>query len=192
LGGEYLFGYGALVSVLEHRPTRDPHPHGWVTDLPGHRRVWGVAMDNTRDLPGYKYFVDPRDGSRPAVFVAFLDIVEEPEGLVNGLLAPVGAEDLEALDARERNYRRTDISASFPAVDGVVWTYTGLGESRDRMAHALAEHRARIARPYLDHVRGGFEELAAAELDRFDRGTEAPPCRVVDLERRDLPPGRPA
>ena len=30
-------------------------------------------MDNTRDLPGYKYYVAP-DGTRPAVFVAFLDV----------------------------------------------------------------------------------------------------------------------
>jgi hypothetical protein len=173
--------------VLEHRATREPHPRGWVTDLPGHRRVWGVAMDNTRDLPGYKYYVDRASGERPAVCVAYYDVVEEPEGLVNGLLAPVDGAALAALDDRERNYRRTDVSAWFPALEGVVWTYTGLPDSRERMASALAEHRAVIQRGYRDEVRAGFTELGEAEADRFDRGTEAPPCRVVELERRELP-----
>jgi hypothetical protein len=175
------------VRVLEHQPTRDPHPRGWVTDLPGHRRVWGVAMDNTRDLPGYRYYVDPVSGERPAVCVAYYDVVEEPEGLVNGLLAPVDPAGLAVLDERERNYRRTDVSAWFPAIEGTVWTYTGLPASRERMAHALADRRAVIWRSYHELVRRAFDELGEAEVDRFVRGTEPPPCRVVDLERRDLP-----
>ena len=36
---------------------------------------WGVAMDNRVDVPGYKPYRLRADGSRPAVFVAFLDIV---------------------------------------------------------------------------------------------------------------------
>ena len=33
-------------------------------------------MDNSVDLPGYKYYVTP-DGERPPVFVTFLNLVED-------------------------------------------------------------------------------------------------------------------
>ena len=39
---------------------------GFVCDLHGYRRQWGVAMDNRRDLPGYKHYTD-EFGLRPAV-----------------------------------------------------------------------------------------------------------------------------
>ena len=50
----WLFGYGSLVPAGEARPC---HLTGW-------QRSWGVAMDNTVDLPGYKHFVTP-EGERP-------------------------------------------------------------------------------------------------------------------------------
>ena len=31
-------------------------------------------MDNSRDLPGYKYYLDPGTGDRPAGSVAYLDL----------------------------------------------------------------------------------------------------------------------
>ena len=50
----WLFGYGSLLPAGESRPC----------DLTGWQRSWGVAMDNSVDLPGYKHFVTP-DGERP-------------------------------------------------------------------------------------------------------------------------------
>ena len=87
-GVQYVFGYGSLVA------TRDGH----VTQLRDHERRWGVAMDNTRDLPGYKYYVAP-DGTRPAVFVAFLDVAPAPGASVSGVCSPV---DLNALTRARR------------------------------------------------------------------------------------------
>src|SRR6476619_422472 len=71
---EYVFGYGSLVRA----------PGGHVAELIGHERRWGVAMDNTRDLEGYKYYLAP-DGSRPAVFVAFLDVAPAAGASVHGV-----------------------------------------------------------------------------------------------------------
>ena len=67
-------------------------------------------MDNTRDLPGYKYYVAP-DGTRPAVFVAFLDVAPAAGASVGGVCSPVDATLLAELDARERNYERRDVTA---------------------------------------------------------------------------------
>src|SRR5918995_1014683 len=86
-----VFGYGSLVAAGEGRPCR----------LAGHRRVWGVAMDNEQTLPGYKYFLDPV-GGRPAVHVAFLDVVSDGAAAVDGVVLEVP--HVSAWDARERNY----------------------------------------------------------------------------------------
>src|SRR6201999_666753 len=101
--------------------TRELKYHGFVADLLGLRRIWGVAMDNRRDLPGYKYYTD-RQGRRPEVFVAYLDLVADETASahpapaarsahnVNGVCLAVDDATLEQLDRRERNYERTDIS----------------------------------------------------------------------------------
>jgi hypothetical protein len=52
---------------------------------------------------------------------------------------PVDAAALAALDHRERNYERTDVTAAVDgAPDGPVWTYAGRGDSRARFAAAVA------------------------------------------------------
>ena len=158
-----VFGYGSLLAGAAGTPCR----------LPGHRRRFGVAMDNRRTIPGYKYYLDAATGERPAVFVSFLDIVEDPGSAVEGLAFGVDAATLAALDDRERNYRRV-------AVDGRLWAYTGLPEARERYARAAADGRAVIARAYLEGVSAG---LASAGLV-LDAEPEVP---VVDLVRVDVP-----
>jgi hypothetical protein len=69
----YVFGYGSLAAAGLAGLNRTPRREGFVADLEGFERGWGVAMDNTRTVPGYKCYVD-RTGSRPDVCVAFLDL----------------------------------------------------------------------------------------------------------------------
>jgi cation transport regulator ChaC len=149
-----VFGYGSLAEPGAGRPLR----------LAGWRRVWGVAMDNRVTIPGYKYFLDGA-GGRPAVCVAFLDVVPDPAAGVDGVVFEVA--DLDALDGRERNYRRVQ-------VDG-LWLYTGLEEARERFAAGPTV----VQRAYLESVRAGF----AAHGLGF--GPE-PALPVLDLERVDV------
>lgn len=171
-GEQFVFGYGSLVGVAAPRPAR----------LEGHRRVWGVAMDNGVDLPGYKCYRRPGGGGRPAVCVAFLDIVEEPESHVDGALLAVDEVALRALDERERNYERVDVTARVPGAPGTIWTYRGSGAGRARLAAARRDGRAVVVRAYLDAVRAGFAAL------RLDDDADPGELPVVDLERVDLPP----
>jgi hypothetical protein len=127
-------------------------------------------MDNSRDLPGYKYFVDAQTGERPDVMVAFLDLVEDPAASVNGVLVPF----VPALDARERNYERRGIAPG-------TYAYFGTEDALRRFQTGPTV----IARDYLDHVRAGFEALG--QLDRFEATTDPPPVPVADLRRVDLP-----
>jgi hypothetical protein len=184
----FVFAYGSLSAAGDGRQCR----------LPGHRRVWGVAMDNRRTLPGYKYYLRP-DGSRPELFVAFLDLVREPGAAVDGVLFEVP--DLGAVDARERNYARVEVTGALDGgpgspdagpgspdggpggpggLAGPVWAYLGLAEARERYARARAAGSAVVARAYLEGVRAGF----AAHGLGFDTAPEVP---VVDLVRVDVP-----
>lgn len=156
----FVFGYGSLLARGVGTPCR----------LGGHRRRWGVAMDNRRTIPGYKYFLEP-GGGRPDVFVAFLDAVPEPGASCAGLAFPVDAAALGELDARERNYRRVDVTALVDAdLGGHVWAYLGLEEARERLASGARARTAVVSRAYVEGVRAGF---AAYGLE-FDTEPELP------------------
>jgi phosphatidylglycerophosphate synthase len=135
-------------------------------------------MDNSVDLPGYKHYLDRATGRRPRVRVAFLDVEEtgHEDHEVSGVALWVDEADLPALDARERNYRRVDVTqgVSDESLEAPVWTYTGLESSR---ARAREEPPPVVSREYLDAVRAG---LAGDPPD--------PPSEVRDLELVLHPP----
>jgi hypothetical protein len=146
-------------------------------------------MDNTRDLPGYKYYVDPETGDRPAVYVAYLDLAPDPRAAVNGVVFPVESAALAELDRRERNYERRDVTPHLdPPTGGRVWTYIGTPAARDRFERGRERGAGVVDRTYFDRVRGGFAQLAARELDRFDASTDPPPLPMTALRRVETPP----
>lgn len=181
---DWVFGYGSLAAA----PEREVAHGGFVTELRGHRRRWGVAMDNRRDLPGYKWYRLRATGERPAVFVAFLDVVAG-EGAVNGLCLPVDATTLARLDARERNYDRVEVTEQVAGAQGRVWTYAGSAAGRARLARGVREGRALVSREYADDVEHGFRTLGPEALAAYRASTDPPPpgCQVVSLQRIDLP-----
>jgi hypothetical protein len=149
-----VFGYGSLA-----------HLRGTPARLHGYRRAWNVAMDNRATIPGYKYYLDAA-GRRPEVFVTFLNLV--PGDGVDGVVFEA---DGVALDARERNYRRVDVSDAID-VPGPVYAYVGLGEAVARFEAGHRDGRAVAQREYVETVRG----IA-----------EPPELPVLDLKRIDLP-----
>jgi cation transport regulator ChaC len=144
-------------------------------------------MDNTKDLPGYKYYVDPATRERPAVYVAFLDLAVEREGIVNGVVFPANDDELTTLDARERNYERHEVTAQIdPPPGGPTYTYVGTQEARKRFAEGRRSATAVIARAYLTEVRARFESLGPDALAAYEASTDAIPVPIGDLERVDL------
>ena len=143
-------------------------------------------MDNSVDLPGYKFYVDPQSGSRPDVLVTFLNIEPATGGRVNGVVFPVTADELDALDVRERNYERVDVTDSIEeATSGRVWTYIGKAEATARYNRGKSEQRAVISRKYYDGVLAACVAAGASRRE-FDQSTAPPPCPIVDLDRIDL------
>ena len=165
---ELVFAYGSLADA--HGAT--------LARLAGHRRTWGVAMDNSEDIPGYKHYLTPA-GERPAVRVAFLDLEEDPDATVNGVCFAVSR--LEELDARERNYVRRDVSDLVDGVAGRVWAYFGSPAGRRRRS----EGEVVVCRRYLDEIEAGFRRLGEAEHRAFVQSTELGTLPVRDLVRVD-------
>jgi hypothetical protein len=183
---QFVFGYGSLAAELPFTPSRKLHDDGFVTDLPGFARGWGVAMDNRRDLPGYKYYT-AADGSRPPVFVSFLDVV--PAGgaaAVNGLCLPVDDGQLARLDRRERNYSRLDVSDRIQARGARVWVYIGTPPARERLRGARHDGLAVIDATYLSAVERAFAALGADELALCRPSLGPGELPVWELVRHDL------
>lgn len=169
---QFVFGYASLAAEARGQPAR----------LEGYRRAWGVAMDNRVDIPGYKSYRLREDGSRPAVHVAFLDIVEHPPGAIEGLLIAADDVRLRALDERERNYDRIDVTAAVPGAPGRVWAYRGSHEGRQRLRIGLQEHRAVVDAGYVEAVQTTFAALGIDD--------DLPPgdgLALMSLRRVDLP-----
>jgi hypothetical protein len=176
---QFVFGYGSLVAEVAR---------GSVATLRGHRRVWGVAMDNRRDLPGYKSYRLRADASRPAVYVAFLDIERDPACSVTGVCVPVDDDDLRALDERERNYARVDVTADLGGcAPGRVFAFVGTAAGRARLRDGLAQGRAVVGRDYLEAVLAGVAAIAPDELAAVADLHRRAGLEVADLERVEVP-----
>lgn len=168
----FVFGYGSLAADFD----------GVAVRLRGYRRVWGVAMDNRVDLPGYKHYLLRSDGSRPAVHVAFLDLARDEHSEVHGIATPVDDARLAELDRRERNYVRVDVSEQVAGVDGIVWAYLGSPAGRDRLREARARGEAVISHDYLASVRAGSAALEPAQRRAFERTCDPGGLEIWDLE----------
>lgn len=191
-GRQFVFGYGSLAARPAPVPTRALKEPGFVADLAGLRRVWGVAMDNRRDLPGYKYYTDG-GGRRPEVFVAYLDLIPADPGSgdlparVNGLCLPVDDAMLEQLDRRERNYARADVSDRVQAGGARVWAYVGRPSARERLTEGRRTGTAVIDAGYVRTVEAGFAGLGDDELAAVRASLEPGDLPVVELTRHELP-----
>ncbi len=177
---EWVFGYASLVP--------DGAGAGAVeAELTGFRRALGVAHDNRRLIPGYKSYHRRDDGSRPDVYVAFFDLEVADATTVAGLALPVDDARLAALDAREANYERVDVTGLVEGVSGTVWAYVGRGISRARLARGLAEGTAVVSKDYLERVETAFRDRGKAALRDFQRTTVTHGIPALDLDRRDVP-----
>jgi cation transport regulator ChaC len=138
---QLVFGYGSLPAERGGVPCR----------LRDHRCHWGVAMDNREVIPGYKIYLDPETGNRPPVHVAYLSITPARGHHVDGYAFEITDEQLEALDRRERNYERCDVS-ELVDIEGQVWAYVGSAAGRRRFEHGRRGGTAVISRGYLEKL----------------------------------------
>ena len=176
----HVFGYASLISDM-HRAGEE------LRELRGYRRRWNVSTDNSLTIGRYKIYLDPESGEQPAVFVTFLNLVPDPDCTVAGALFPVSTAALEALDLRERNYVRRDVSVELDGpVDGPVWCYFGRPEAVGRHREGMEAGRAVVSREYAERVRAGFAACGPEALAAYELSTDPPGCPLMELERVDV------
>lgn len=135
----FIFGYGSLVDIdhLKKYLHKDTFNEGelYICKLKGFKRVWNVAMDNCKDLPGYKYYTEENQGveNRPNYFVSFLNIEKDSNHEIFGVLFQVNDTLLELLKKRERNYILENIKDSLDIeIKEEAYTFVASDEGRKR------------------------------------------------------------
>ena len=185
----FVFGYGSLVNVqnLEQYLQRELQPDldYVICSLENWQRCWNVAMDNSIDLPDYKYYRDRQTKERLKVFVTFLNVRPCLDKIVRGILFCVSDAELKNLDLRERNYQRIEITQQLDIkieISGNAWTYIGLSEAEQRYQTGLLQDKAVIARTYFDSVQNAYISLGNKEYANYLDTTDKLEVSIIDLE----------
>jgi cation transport regulator ChaC len=187
----FVFGFGSLVKEAGLRKflrrNANRPVESCICQLQGYRRCWNVAMDNTQNLHSYKYYLDLGTGYRPEVYVTFLNIRSAVGYEITGILFQVTEEELQMLDARERNYTRKEVSSaiSLPSA-GKVWVYEGTKAARERYAYGLGESRACVQADYFHYVHDCFLQLGKPHVQAYLDSTDPPEVPIRKLKRIDL------
>jgi cation transport regulator ChaC len=181
----WVFGYGSLVAPSSMASTigRPVDPRdGWsVARLDGYGRRWNYgSMHQRGDWHGPYGYVE-------AGVVICLGVERADGEECNGVVVRVTEHELAALDWRERDYERTDVTdhvrITHGRVLGRVVTYVPRASAVDRYILARDERRAAVLRPYVELVEEGFAALGREHLEEFSR-TPEPDVPVVDPLRR--------
>lgn len=199
----FVFGYGSLIDVanLQKYLARNltilpqsfkltsrksfPIADYLFCNLQGFSRCWNIAMDNSIDLPQYKYYVDSKNNIRSQGFVTFLNIRPDKDKTILGILFRVSPSELQQLDRRERNYQRIDVTHQIDLpITGIVWVYIGLKEAEQRYQQGIKQGNAMISQSYYHGVYNAYLSLGKKALTNYLMTTEKPTVPIVNLERR--------
>jgi cation transport regulator ChaC len=185
-GSTWVFGYGSLVDPESLGRTLGravtPGVDFIEADLAGWGRRWNYGVGHVtgawRTVGGE--LID--DG----VIVA-LGLVAAPDERVNGVVARVSDVEVAALDLRERDYDRVDVTDSVtvaaPGRDpsGRIVTYVPRPSSIERYEAARDAGRAGIRSSYWGLVDAAFAVLGNDRLARYRSSTPTPDVPVVAM-----------
>ena len=190
MSGRWVFGYGSLVSPASFGHTlgrtltvgRDFHE----AEVAGYGRRWNYGV---RSATGE---TTDSDGTVREWTIVVLGVVESADETVNGVVAWVGDDEIEALDRRERNYDRVDVTHLAAVRHGVslsgpIETYVPRPEPLQRYRDAYAAGTAAIEERYWNLVDDAFAELGVDRRDRYRATTPVPDIPVLAMRRDQVP-----
>ena len=180
--GTWIFAYGSLVSPRSLASTigreLDPATEMRIAHVSGYGRRWNYGSMNMRGDWRHDD-VEVREG-----VVISLGLEAAPTEVCNGVIVHITSDELAALDWRERDYERTDVSdltAIDGRIDGPVHAYVPRPSAVERYEAARDAGRAAIRQTYWHLVREAFGTLGDHHLIRYD-ATPAPDVPVVDID----------
>ena len=176
----WLFGYGSLVSPASLASTigRDPGAGMHIAHVDGYGRRWNYGSKVLRGDWIHE------DRTIVGGLVVSLGVVAADGEACNGVVFDVDDDELAALDWRERDYERVDItemtSVDVEQFDGRVQVYVPRQSSIERYEQARDEGRAAIRQSYWTLVEDAFAALGDHHAEWYGR-TPAPDIPVADI-----------
>ncbi len=182
----WVFGYGSLVDpeslgrTLGRRVT--PGADFLAAELTGWGRRWNYGVGHVVGTWCRADGIVVDDG----VIVA-LGVVAAADETVNGIVALVSDIEIAALDQRERDYDRVDVTASVTVrgaalePEARVVTYVPRPSAIERYEAARDRGRAGIRSTYWGLVDAAFAVWGAEDLLRYRSSTPPPDVPVVAI-----------
>lgn len=189
MSGIWIFGYGSLVSPESFghtlRRTIVPGVDFHEARLSGYGRRWNYGV-MTRTASSTE-----ADGTRRVWTIVALGLIEAHGESVNGVIGWVDSDELAALDRRERNYDRVDVSDSVVAggveVAAPVMTYVPRDEPIAHYRAARDRGTAAVEQRYWDLVDRAFAALGTEQHGAYHASTPAPDVPIVTMRIDDVP-----
>lgn len=189
VAGVWVFGYGSLVSPASFGHTLGRAPRPGVdfheAEIGGYGRRWNYGVASIRGE------TDEPDGSIKHWTVVALGLVESPDEAVNGVIGWVEEHELVALDAREQQYDRVEVTqlalVHGVEVRGPIVTYVPRREPRELYESARDRGEAAVEQRYWDLVDGAFADLGADRCERYRATTPDPDVPIVAMRRDTVP-----
>lgn len=184
--GVWVFGYGSLVSPDSFGYTLGRSPIPGVdfhdAELCGFGRRWNYGVTS---VVGES--IEP-DGTPRSWTIVALGLVASSDEVVNGVIGWVADEELPALDRRERQYDRVDVTQQTTVVDGVqgdapIVTYVPRDEAVQRYEAARDRGEAAIEQRYWDLVDRAFADLGGGRRRQYHATTPDPDVPIVSMRR---------
>jgi hypothetical protein len=192
-----VIGYGTLISrqsleqTLRHKYAGQAYP----VHITGFVRSWSLRRPfnvpgkgaATKAQTGVAY----RSGGQEIPFSGALELNIHPQknGRLNAILYLLTAEDLRKVDARERAYKRRDVTAQveeFAFTGGRVYIYEGLPV--DPATAAADPNEFVLFQETLDSVLKACDSLGHAFRAEFEKSTSPVAYRIISIG--DVRPAR--
>lgn len=188
--GVWVFGYGSLVSPdsFAHTLGRPltPGVDFLEAEVAGYGRRWNYGvMSMVGESTG-------PDGEPQNWTIVALGLIQAHGERVNGVIGWVSQDELPALDRREQNYDRVDVSDLATLADGVdldapIVTYVPRAEPRALYEAARDQGTAAVEQRYWDLVDGAFADLGPDRRELYYATTPPPDIPIVAMRRDSVP-----
>jgi cation transport regulator ChaC len=156
-------------------------------EIAGYGRRWNYGV---RAVTGETI---EADGSSKEWTIVVLGLTESADETTNGVIGWVEPDEIEALDRRERNYNRVDVTELATlhhgvSVDGPIVTYVPRPEPLEKYEEARTAGVAAVEERYWNLVDRAFADLGADRHERYHSTTPAPDVPIVAMRRDKVPP----
>jgi cation transport regulator ChaC len=182
----WVFGYGSLVDpdslgrTLGRQVT--PQVDFVAAELTGWGRRWNYGVGHVAGT-----WRRPDGSVVDGGVIVALGVVPAAGEAVNGIVARVSGVEIAALDQRERDYDRVDVTTSVTVrhevlePDARIVTYVPRPSAIERYERARDEGRAGIRSTYWGLVDAAFAVWGADQLARYRSTTPPPDVPVVAM-----------